>query len=79
MNFTYFLVEWKRLEPVDLTLAARKMTERLSGVFELNVLELRILRVKAAELVQINWEVIGADRTGEKDEIFRVLKLMQVS
>jgi hypothetical protein len=30
VKFYYFLVEGKRLEPVDLILAARKMTERLS-------------------------------------------------
>ena len=65
VKFYYFLVEGKRLEPVDLILAARKMTERLSWIFELNVLEFWILRMKAAKLEQINWEVIRADRTTE--------------
>jgi hypothetical protein len=54
------LIEGQRLEPVDLALAAGIVAERLGRVLELNVLELGILRVKAAELVQIDRKVVGA-------------------
>ena len=52
------MIKWKGLEPVDLTLAARKTTKGLCRVLELDVLEFRVLWVEAAELVKVHWKVV---------------------
>ena len=61
----YLLVERQRLESVDLSLAAGVVAEGLRRVLELDVLEFRVLRVKAAEFVEIDREVGGADGAEE--------------